>query len=92
VKVGDKWVVVGVTKRKDADMAEYDKQRPQLVETAQRERRDQLFDEYLTNARRNLEAKGGITIYQDTFARLQEAEEPAALPQRPQLPIQLPQK
>jgi peptidyl-prolyl cis-trans isomerase D len=91
VKVGDRWVVVGVTKRKDADMADYDKQRPQLIEAAQRERRDQLFDEYLTEARRKLEEKGQIKIYEDTFARLQESEEPAALPQRPQLPIQLPQ-
>ncbi len=91
VKVGDKWVVVGVTGRKDADPAEFDKQRPQLVETAQRERRDQVFDEYLTDARRKLEAKGEITIYQDTFARLQDSEEPAALPRRPSLPIQLPQ-
>src|ERR1043165_4907732 len=92
VKVGDKWGVVGATSRKDADPAEFDKQRPQLVETAQRERRDQVFDESLTDARRKLEAKGDITIYQDTFARLQESEEPAALPQRPQLPIQLPQQ
>src|SRR5205085_7595147 len=47
VKVGDKWVVVGVSKRKDADMADFDKRRSDLVASAQRERRDQVFDEYL---------------------------------------------
>jgi peptidyl-prolyl cis-trans isomerase D len=92
VKVGDRWVVVGVTKRKDADLAEFDKQRPQLVETALRDRRDQVFDEYLTDARRKLEEKGEIKIYQETLARLEETEEPAALPRQPSLPIQLPQQ
>jgi peptidyl-prolyl cis-trans isomerase D len=92
VKVGDKWVVVGVNNRKDADMGEFDKQRPQLVEKAVRERRDQVFDEYLTNARLKLEEKGGVTIYQETLARLEDSEEPAALPRQPPqgLPIQIP--
>jgi peptidyl-prolyl cis-trans isomerase D len=92
VKVGDKWVVVGVNKRKDADPAEFDKRREQLVETALRERRDQLFDEYLTDARRKLEEKGGITIYQETLAKLEDFEPPAALPRRPPqgMPIQIP--
>lgn len=92
VKVGDKWVVVGVANRKDADLAEFDKQRAQLVETALRERRDQFFDEYLTDARRKLEEKGGITIYQETLAKLEESEEPAARPRPPAqgMPIRVP--
>ena len=91
VKVGDRWVVVGVGKRKDADPAEFDKRRDQLVESAQRERRDQLFDEYLTDARRKLEEKGGITIYQETLARLEDFEPPAALPRSPNgLPFRIP--
>ena len=93
VKVGDHWVVVGVSKRKDADPAEFDKQRQQLVESALRERRDQVFDEYLTDARRKLDEGGGITIYRDTLARLEDFEPPAALPRSPSgLPFQIPQK
>jgi peptidyl-prolyl cis-trans isomerase D len=82
VKVGDKWVVVGVKTRKDADMAEYDKQRSQLVETALTERRNQVFDEYLVAARRKLDEKGQIELFPETLAQLDDAE-PAALPRPP---------
>jgi len=95
VKVGGEWVVAAVKNRKDADAAEFDKQHAQLVESALSEQRNQVFDEYLTNARRQLEEKGRIEIYNDTLAKLEEAEEPSAqrppTQGRPQgLPIQIP--
>ncbi|HZT60286.1 MAG TPA: SurA N-terminal domain-containing protein [Pyrinomonadaceae bacterium] len=92
VKVGDEWVVVAAKTRKDADPADFDKQRDRLMESALSEQRAQVFDEYLVNARRQLEDKGRIEIYKDTLASLEETEEPAA--QRPPtrgLPFQLPQ-
>ena len=92
VKVGGEWVVVAAKTRKDADPADYDKQRDRLVESALSEQRAQVFDEYLVNARRQLEDKGRIEIYKDTLARLEETEEPAAQPPPPRgLPFQLPQ-
>lgn len=88
IKVGDKWVVVGVKTRKDADMAEFDKRRSDLLEAALKERREQVFDEYLTSARRKLEADGRIQLYPEALAQLEESEaEPVALPRAP---IQLP--
>jgi peptidyl-prolyl cis-trans isomerase D len=87
IKVGDKWVVVGVKTRKDADMAEFENKRQQLVDAALSERRNQLFDDYLVAARRQLEDKGQLEIYHETLAQLDE-EEPAAMPRRP--PIQIP--
>jgi len=92
VYVGGKWVVVGVKNRKDADMAEFDKQRSRLVETALTERRGQVFDEYLVSARRRLDDKGEIEIKRDTLAQLEESETPAALPRSPiqSSPIQFP--
>lgn len=92
VNVGGKWVVVGVKNRKDADMAEFDKQRSRLVETALTERRGQVFDEYLVSARRRLDDKGEIEIKRDTLAQLEESEPPAALPRSPiqSSPIQFP--
>jgi peptidyl-prolyl cis-trans isomerase D len=87
VKVGDRWVVVGVKSRKDADPAEFDKQKSQLLETALNERRGQLFDEYLVAARRKLDEQGQIEIRSEALAQLEEAE-PAALPQR--MPVQIP--
>jgi peptidyl-prolyl cis-trans isomerase D len=87
IKVGDKWVVVGVKSRKDPDMAEFDKQRTQLIESALSERRNQVFDDYLVAARRQLEEKGQIELYPETLAQLDE-EEPAAQPRR--APITIP--
>jgi peptidyl-prolyl cis-trans isomerase D len=92
IKVGGEWVVVAARTRKDADPADYDKQRDRLVESALSEQRAQVFDEYLVNARRQLEDKGRIEIYKDTLARLEETEEPAAQPPPTRgLPFQLPQ-
>jgi peptidyl-prolyl cis-trans isomerase D len=87
IKVGDKWVVVGVKTRKDPDPADFDKQRSRLLETALNDRRNQLFDEYLVAARRKLEEQGKIEIYRETLAQLEDSE-PAALPAR--APIQIP--
>jgi peptidyl-prolyl cis-trans isomerase D len=88
VKVGDTWVVVGVKSRKDADPAEFDKQRSTLVESALSERREQVFDEFLTSARRQLEEKGDIQIYRDVLAQLEESEAPP--PMTPRSPITIP--
>ncbi|MBC7929406.1 MAG: peptidyl-prolyl cis-trans isomerase [Rubrivivax sp.] len=92
VNVGGKWIVVGVRNRKDADMAEFDKQRSKLVETALNERRGEVFDEYLVNARRQLDEKGEIEIKSDVLAQLEAEEPPAALPRSPiqSSPIQIP--
>ena len=87
VKVGDKWVVVAAKARKDADPAEFDKQRTQLTEAALTERRNQMFEDYLVEARRRLEEKGQIEIFRDALTQL-EASEPAALPRR--APVNLP--
>jgi peptidyl-prolyl cis-trans isomerase D len=88
VKVGDSWVVAGVKKREDAKPEEFEKQKSRLVETETNQRREQVFDEYLTAARRRLEEKGEIQINRDTLAQLEEAEAPAALP--PRSPITIP--
>jgi peptidyl-prolyl cis-trans isomerase D len=88
VKVGDTWVVLGVKARDDAKTEDFDKRKAQLTETALNTRREQVFDEFLTTARRGLEEKGDIQINRDTLAQLEEAETPAALP--PRSPITIP--
>jgi peptidyl-prolyl cis-trans isomerase D len=87
VKIGDKWVVVGVRARTDADPAEFDKQRASLNETALSERRNQVFDDFLVEARRRLDQDGKIEIFRDALAQVEEAE-PAALPRS--APINIP--
>jgi peptidyl-prolyl cis-trans isomerase D len=77
VKVGDSYAVVGVTGRKDADLAEFGKQRTQLIETALDERRAQIFDEFLLSTRRRLEQEGRIEIYRERLAQVDVGDEPA---------------
>ena len=86
VKVGDGWVVVAVKERRDTKPEEFDRQKTELTERALRERRDQLFDDFIVEARRRLEEKGQIEIFRDTLALI-EQDEPAALPGRPPINI-----
>jgi peptidyl-prolyl cis-trans isomerase D len=88
LKVGDTWVVVGVKKRDDAKTEDFDKRKAELTDRALNERREQVFDDFLTAARRRLDEKGDIQINRDTLAQLEEAEAPAALP--PRSPITIP--
>ncbi|HYP52510.1 MAG TPA: peptidyl-prolyl cis-trans isomerase [Pyrinomonadaceae bacterium] len=91
VKLGDSWVVVGVTKRTDADMAEFGKQQEQLKQTAIEERRTQIFGDYLAALRERFDREGKITIYEDVLKQLEAAEptvNPPAAPRMP--PLQIP--
>lgn len=91
VRVGDTWYVLGATRRKDADLTEFGKQRSQLVETAMAARRNEVFDDYVTGLRDRLEKGGDIDIDKDALARLAELEAPpAAAPGAPRVPIQIP--
>ena len=47
VKVGDSWVVLGVTKRENADLAAFAGQRNQLMSTMLDERKNQVFEDYV---------------------------------------------
>ena len=88
VKVNDTWVVLGVKKRDDAKTEDFEKRKSELVERSLNERREQLFDEFLTSARRRLEDDGKIQINRDTLAQLEEAEAPpTAIPPRPPITI-----
>jgi len=81
------YLVIGVNKKTDADLTEYAKQRESLMQQALTERKNQVFEDYLTAVKRRMEQAGNIKIYQDVFDTIQE-DEPEALPQRrPQLPI-----
>lgn len=81
------YLVIGVNKRTDADLTEYAKQRDSLMQTALTERKNQLFEDYLTSVKTRMEQAGKIKIYKDVLATIQE-EEPEAAPRRqPRLPV-----
>jgi peptidyl-prolyl cis-trans isomerase D len=97
LKSGSDWVVAGVTKRKEADLSEFAKQRDTLMEGALSQRRGQVFQDYLLAAQSRMESEGRIKIYEDVLAKLEgENQEPTMTnPQRPvpgRPPIRIPTK
>ena len=85
LKVGDNWVVVGVTKREDASMDEFAKQRDQLMQTLIQQKRSTVFSDYIAAVRQKMEQSGGIKIYTAAIEKL-DAETQNLAPQMPQIP------
>ena len=82
------YVVLGVNKRTEADLAEFAKQRDTLLKSALDERKSQVFEDYLGATQRAMETSGKIKIYKDVLASMQDEEAPEAAPRpRPRLPI-----
>ena len=86
VKVGDSWVIVGVNKRDEADLAEFASQRDQLTQSLLSERQSQVFEDYIAAVQERMRSDGKIRIYNDVMARLVE-DEPVAAPPRPRFPV-----
>jgi peptidyl-prolyl cis-trans isomerase D len=72
IKIGDKWVVVAAVKRKDADMAEFAKQRDTLTESMLGERRTDVFEDFVTATRARMERAGEIEIKEEVLNRVSE--------------------
>ena len=88
LKVGDTWVVLGVANRKDADLAEFAKQRDQLTQTMLSTRQSQVYEDYVSAVQQRMKQQGKIKVYPDVLNGLEESEpEVAPAPQRPQFPI-----
>ncbi len=87
-KIGESYVAVGITKRTDADLAEFGRQRDQLMESALTQRRTQIFNDYVASLRTRLEGQNEIEIHEDVLARALETDAPPAAtqPRRPTLP------
>ncbi|HEX2269533.1 MAG TPA: hypothetical protein VHH35_08365, partial [Pyrinomonadaceae bacterium] len=79
IKVDDKWVILGVVKRDDANMASFNSDRDRIKGTMLRERQAQVFEDYVTAVRQRMKREGKIEIYDEVLKRLDEAE-PAAQP------------
>ena len=75
IKVGDNWYIVGVTRREEANMDDFAKQRDQLVQQKLQQKRGQVFADYLASVRQRMEAGGEIKIYEEPLAKLDEATE-----------------
>ena len=69
IKVGDNWVIVGVSKREDADTAEFALQRTSLFDQMLAGKRGAVFSDYLAAARRRMEISGLIKIYDEAVKK-----------------------
>jgi peptidyl-prolyl cis-trans isomerase D len=88
LKIGDTFVVLGVTNRHEADLAEFAKQREQLTQTMVTGRQNQVYDDYISAVQQRLKQEGKIKIYTDVLDSLEDSEpEVEPQPQRPQFPI-----
>lgn len=72
IKVGDNWVIVGITKREDANMADFAKERDTLMEQMLSRKRGEVYSDYLASTRQKMEAAGKIKIYNEVVAKLDE--------------------
>ena len=82
IRVEDKWVIVGVSKRTDADMTGLLAQRDTLKQSMISERQDQVFEDYVAGVQQRMKRDGKIKIYDSVLAQLEESE-PAAEPNFP---------
>lgn len=76
VKISDTWYVVAANNREEANMDDFAKQRDELVETKLKEKRGQVFSDYLASIKRELEDKKEITIYREALEKLDAADVP----------------
>ncbi|HKG77860.1 MAG TPA: hypothetical protein VKA78_00545, partial [Pyrinomonadaceae bacterium] len=82
IKIDDKWVIAGVTRKTDADQAGFAAQRDTLKQSMISERQDQVYEDYIAGVQQRMKQHGDIKIYEDVLAQLDESE-PAAEPGLP---------
>lgn len=80
VKVGDNWYIVGLNKREEANMEDFAKQRDQLIEQKQTQKRGQVFSDYLTSIRAQYEKDGKIKIYNEEIEKIDALAPPPSQP------------
>ena len=85
IKVGDSFVVLGVTNRKEADLAEFAKQKDTLKQTMLSGKQSQIYEDYISAVQQRMKQDGKIKIYTDVLKSLEESE-PEIAPQQ-QFPI-----
>ena len=79
IKVEDKWVLVGLKAKVDADQSGFTAQRDTLRQSLLGERQDQVFEDYIAGVQQRMKQQGRIEIYEKVLAQL-DASEPAAQP------------
>jgi peptidyl-prolyl cis-trans isomerase D len=79
IRVDDKWVILGIVKRDNANMATFGAERERIKGTMLRSRQSQVFEDYITAVQERMKREGRINIHADVLARM-DAAEPKAQP------------
>jgi len=87
LKVGDSFVVLGLTNRHEADLAEFAKQKDQLTQTMLSGKQSQVYEDYISAVQQRMKQNGKIKIYMDVVNGLEDSEPEVAPQPRPQFPI-----
>jgi len=85
VKAGNSYIVLGVTNRKEADLAEFAKQKETLRQTMLSGKQSQIYEDYISAVQQRMKQDGKIKIYADVLKTLEDSE-PEVAPQQ-QFPI-----
>ena len=85
LKVGDSFIVLGITNRKEADLAEFAKQKETLKQSMLSGKQSQIYEDYISAVQQRMKHDGKIKIYTDVLTSLEESE-PEIAPQQ-QFPI-----
>ncbi|MEP7149778.1 MAG: SurA N-terminal domain-containing protein [Acidobacteriota bacterium] len=72
IKIGENYYIVGVTKREEANMDDFAKERDTLREQMLAQKRGEVFQDYLASARLRMETAGDIRIYKDAVAKVDD--------------------
>ncbi len=74
INIGDNFYIVGVKGREEASNEDFAKQRDVLFETKLREKRGQVFADYLASKQQELKAKGDIKIYKEALEKVDASD------------------
>lgn len=81
IKIGESYYIVGVTKRQEANMDDFAKQRDTLMEQMVSQKRGEVFQDYLASTRQRFETGGDIKVYKDAVAKIDDETSPGDLDQ-----------
>jgi peptidyl-prolyl cis-trans isomerase D len=87
IKIGDKYLIVGVTGREDADTKDFDKERDQLTEQMLTQERGTVYRDFIGSLNKRFESEKKIRIYTEAIAKVDNFNR-ENLPQNPQPPQQ----
>ncbi|MDH3492668.1 MAG: SurA N-terminal domain-containing protein [Acidobacteriota bacterium] len=90
IKIGENYLIVGVTAREDADREDFEKQRDQLAEQMLTQERGRVYSDYLSAVNKRYESEKKIKIYKDALAKIDDFNQENAPPAPPVPPQGIP--